>query len=378
MVMNRINEITELRHALHKTPELSGKERITAKKILNFLKLYKPDKIYKSIYGYALAAEYIGQENGPTLLFRCDMDAVPVEESSQIEYRSLKPNISHTCGHDGHIAMVSGLAICLKERPIKKGRVILFYQPSEENGEGAKGSVEGLKRLGIVPDYAFAIHNLPGYPKNSVIFGKYTFSAASMGLAIKLRGKTSHAAYPENGINPSPALSEIMQYIFNFDKSVFSDYVLATIVRIEMGNRTFGISPGDAEMFVTLRAFNNVDMEKFSSTIIAAISGISGKHRLELDYYFSDVFPASDCNSELTEMVAQISNIKGFNTIYLHEPNRWSEDFAHFTINFPSIIFGIGSGLDHPQLHTSSYDFPDDILETGVKIMDTVVDEMLR
>jgi len=251
-----MEELIKLRHELHRNPELSGQERATAKRIRFFLSRYQPHELYSNIAGEGMAVVYKGKEPGPTVLIRCDMDALPITEQSDLKYKSNTPGVSHTCGHDGHMAIISGLAVRFFENPIQKGKAILFYQPSEENGLGAKNSIEKLKELDLLPDFAIAIHNLPKYKKGSVILGRYTFTAASKGIIIKLTGRNSHAAFPEHGLNPAAAIAEIIQHLLTLPTSFkYNDFVLVTIIHVKIGEVAFGTSPGSAVVMATLRAF---------------------------------------------------------------------------------------------------------------------------
>lgn len=374
-----MDDIINLRHELHRNPEISANEKQTAKRIVQFLSNYKPDELYTDIAGSGLAAVYKGKDTGANLLFRCDMDALPIEEDNTKPYKSVIRGVSHLCGHDGHMAMVSGLAKGLNENPIGKGSVILFYQPEEENGKGAKESINGLKQLGLLTNFAFAIHNMPKYPFGSVILGKYTFSMASKGMIIKLLGKNSHAAYPENGINPSIAVAEII-LILNGVKYIkfFSEFILATIVHVRVGDVAFGTSPGYAEVMATLRAFDKDHMRKLSDYVVSSTKEIAEKHKLIVDIQFTDEFPAAECNPELTLSIEAIAKQQKKDVIFINEPNRWSEDFAHFTAALPSVIVGLGVGEDHPDLHTNTYDFPDEVIPYGVEMMEGIINQILR
>ncbi len=374
-----MKEIIQLRHDLHKHPELSGNEIRTAKQLLEFLSKYNPNKIITHIGGNGIAAVYKGREYGPTLLFRCDMDALPIQETSDLAYKSSTDGVAHLCGHDGHMAMISGLAKKLHDEPLMRGRVILFYQPEEENGKGAKSCVKELIKLGLTPDYAFAIHNMPKYPMGSVILSQYAFSAASKGMAIRLLGKNYHAAYPENGISPTLAIAEIIQSFSDAKEAQsFNDFVLLTIVHIRLGEAAFGTSPGQAEVMVTLRAFNNLDIKTLTEFAESTTKAIAEKYHLKIEIRFSDEFPATECSKELTEKVKEISISQNRKIVILNQPNRWSEDFAHFAANFPSVIFGLGAGENHPDLHTNTYDFPDEVLSIGVDFMDAIIREFQK
>lgn len=374
-----MEDLINLRHELHRNPEISGNEKLTAKRIVQFLSNYKPDELYTDIAGSGVAAVYNGKEVGSTLLFRCDMDALSIEEHNKKPYKSVNTGVAHLCGHDGHMAMVSGLAKKLHENPIGKGRVVLFYQPEEENGKGAKESINELKKLGLLPDFAFAIHNMPKYPFGNIILGKYTFSAASKGMIIKLTGQNSHAAFPENGINPSAAVAEIIQ-ILNGVKYIkfFREYILVTIIHVRVGDVAFGTSPGYAEVMVTLRAFDEAHMKKLSDYAVSSTKTIAAKHKLKVNIQFTDEYPAADCNPELSDIVEVIAKQQNKEVIFVNQPNRWSEDFAHFTSALPSVIFGLGVGENHPDIHTNSYDFPDEVIPYGVEMMEGIINQYLR
>jgi amidohydrolase len=374
-----MEELIRLRQELHRNPELSGKERATGKRIRFYLSRYRPNNLYTGIAGEGMAAVYNGSEDGPTLLFRCDLDALPIHETTKKTYSSATPGVSHACGHDGHMAIVSGLASFLDKKPLKRGRAILFYQPEEENGRGALKSIQRLKELNLYPDYAFAIHNMPKYPMGSVILAKDTFASASKGVVIKLIGKDSHAAFPEKGLNPALATSEIIRGLYDLSSSnIFSNFVLLTIIHVRVGEVAFGTSPGYAEIMVTLRAFADKDMEVLHKRVIEIARSIGVNHSLAVETATTDDFPSAVCSSELFKVVESISEQHERKTFILDQPNRWSEDFSHFTINGNAIIFGLGIGENEPELHSPDYDFPDSAIEHGVNILDSIITHFLR
>ncbi len=373
-----MDRIIKLRQELHQNPELSGDEKETSTRIAKFLSKYQPNEIHLGIEGNGIAAVYKGKEDGPTLLFRCDMDALPIQEISDKPYKSLTNGVAHLCGHDGHMAMVSGLAVKLHEKPIKKGRVVLFYQPEEENGKGAAKSISELLRLNLKPNFAFAIHNIPKHPLGSVILGRYTFSAASKGVTIKLKGRNAHAAYPESGISPALAIAEIIQSFSKVKELVsFKGFILLTIVHSRLGEPAFGTSPGEGVVLSTLRAFDNGDMEKLTQFVESTSKEIANRFNLNIEISYAEEFPATECNKEFTGIVENCAKDLRLQVVKLDQPNRWSEDFAHFTSQFPSVIFGIGAGSEHPDLHTNSYDFPDEIIPTGVRLMESICKKIL-
>ncbi len=374
-----MDELIRLRHELHRNPELSGQERATGKRIRFYLNKYRPDELLTGIAGEGMAAIYNGVDSGPTIMLRCDMDALPITEAVNRQHMSSVPGVCHACGHDGHMVMVSGVAAKIKENPIKRGRVILFYQPSEENGLGARQSIERLKELNLFPDYAFAFHNMPKFPLGSIVLGKNTFSAASKGLVIRLVGMSSHAAHPEKGNNPALAIAKITQELCSLtSKHTFNQFVLLTVIHIRLGEVAFGTSPGEGQIMVTLRSFDDRDMEKLSEMAINVAREIGVSHGLAVETSITDDYPAALADKSLTNLVSEVALAHGYDIVELDEPNRWAEDFANFTQQCPAILMGLGVGLDVPDLHSPDYDFPDEALEIGVNFLDSIITKLLR
>ena len=374
-----MEELIRLRHELHRNPELSGKERATGKRLRFYLNQYKPDELVTGIAGRGMAAIYNGGEPGPTILIRCDLDAVPIQETSGKPHASVANGVSHACGHDGHMVMVSGLASLLKQNPLKRGRAILFFQPEEENGKGAKKSIERLKELNLFPDFAFALHNMPKYPLGSIVLANHTFAAASKGMIIKFFGKNSHAAYPEKGINPALAIAEITQKLCLLAKEgKFNDFVLLTVIHIRVGDVAFGTSPGYGELMLTLRSFNNDDMDTLAAKTVETAEIIGKKHELSVETKITDDYPAAVNHPELKLLVHDLATSQHREVIRLDEPNRWSDDFSNFALEVPAIIFGLGVGEDMPDLHSPDYDFPDEAIEHGMQLFDTIISYYLR
>ena len=149
-------------------------------------------------------------------------------------------------------------------------------------------------------------------------------------------------------------------------------YVLVTIIHINAGDVAFGTSAGSAVIMATLRAFDDDDMAILSENAVRQSAQIAKKHGLGVSISFADDYPASVCDSELTHLLEDVGKSQHREVIYLEQPNRWSEDFAHFSACCPSIIYGLGSGEDQPDIHSPEYDFPDEIIPDGVEIMETL------
>ena len=357
-----IKEIIEFRKVLHRNPELSGKEKNTSLRIIHFIKQYNPDKIIENIGGHGVIAVFKGETSGKKIMFRADIDALPIHEESILEYRSINKNSAHLCGHDGHTAiLVNLIRLFSKNRP-SKGDVIFLFQPSEENGEGAKKVLEDIHFE--TPDFIFAIHNLPGFTENHFILKQGTFASASKGMIIKLSGKTSHAAEPEKGISPALAMAELVTFFTDLNSmdNLFSDFVLTTVVHARLGEIAFGITPGYAEVMITIRSFSDSDMKELIKYSELKVTGISQKYKIQSEISFVDEFPATVNNPECISQLISLCNENNFQYKILENPFKWSEDFGQFTSVIPGAMIGIGSGDNHPNLHNPLYDFPDSII----------------
>ncbi|MEY8840841.1 amidohydrolase, partial [Cribrihabitans sp. XS_ASV171] len=206
-----IAELTAWRRDLHRHPELSGQEAETAKRVLAALEGTAPDRMLASLGGHGVAAIYEGDSNGPSLMFRCELDGLPIEElNPDLPHRSEVDGNGHLCGHDGHMAILAATARWLGRNRPARGRVILLFQPAEEDGAGAARVIADPKFAEIIPDYAFALHNFPGVPLGHAVLAEGVMNCASRGMKLSLTGRTAHASQPETGLSPAPALAELI------------------------------------------------------------------------------------------------------------------------------------------------------------------------
>lgn len=193
----------EVWRKLHDTPELSGQETKTKEILKEYLTNYTSLSVVETPdYLYTVYEEKDCDQSQLTICLRADMDAIPDGEGG----------VFHGCGHDGHSATLFLAALCL-ERLRQKGkkigkRVILLWQQAEETGEGAMRACPVLLKESVSEIYG--CHNIPGYPLGEVLLRRQVFACASKGLVLNLHGKQSHAAYPEQGINPGYLIAEIV------------------------------------------------------------------------------------------------------------------------------------------------------------------------
>ncbi len=375
-----LEKITALRKVLHQHPELSGEEIETAHRIKNFLSHNPPSELIEGIGGHGLAAIYSFGEEGPVILIRCELDALPIQESNLFEYRSGINGVSHKCGHDGHMAIVAGLSYWIKEQTYKKGKIILLFQPAEETGKGAKAVIEDDKFKEFKPDYVFALHNIPGESLNTIIRVQNNFSSSVQSLGILLKGKESHASEPENGVNPALAIAELVNQfnLLNILEPEKSNFTLLTPVHIKMGQIAYGVSAGSGELHYTLRTRDEAHMERLKSAIKELLTKICSQYNLGLETGWFDYFPTSTNDPFCNELIGKAAEI---NNLRIHEkpyPYKFGEDFGWFSKYYKSAMFGIGSGENSPALHNPDYDFPEEIIPTGMAMFTSVIDQILK
>ncbi len=368
-----LEKLISLRRKLHQHAEVSGKEVQTNQILNEFLKKLSPDLLITKIGGFGLAAVFKGHEKGKRLLFRADIDALPIHELNTFDHKSMKEGVSHKCGHDGHSAVLAGLAMRLAEQRPKYGEVVLLFQPAEEVGEGAKRVINDPLFEQIKPDMAFAWHNLPAFPLGSVVVRKGVFAAASVGLTIRLTGKTAHASQPETGISPALALADLINAYEQLSaalkkESVFS---LITITHVRLGEPAFGIAPGEAECLTTLRSTDDEQLNTMRENCISIAVQLAAKHELKIDHSWNEPFTSTINDDELTHCIVEAAQGNSFQLIELHDAFRWSEDFGQFGAIAPIVLFGMGSGVDCPALHNPDYDFPDDLIGHAVAMLES-------
>lgn len=373
-------DIVQLRHTLHSLPDLSNHESGTAEIISAFLKQTNPSSIIENIGGHGIAAIYEFPKPGKTVCIRCELDALPIEEEALMPYHSSKEGISHKCGHDGHMAIVSALGDWVGRADLEHGKVVLLFQPAEENGQGAKRIIkdEKFNRIGI--DYIFALHNIPQEKLHSIIIMDKSFSAEVISFVIKLKGNTSHAAEPEKGINPALCISQLLTSLETLQVAdpYKEEYAVLTPVHIELGNKSYGISPGEGEIHYTIRTWNKNHMDILKTKIKQIIHQTCDAHKTKYLLEWLEHFPASINNQENNALIRSAAGANQYKIFDRPFPLKFGEDFGTYAKHYKAGMFGIGAGLQTPPLHHVSYDFPDDIITTGVNMFKSIIEEILR
>lgn len=379
MEQTEFEYFVKIRKHLHQHPEVSGDESETAAYIVEQLKSYTPTKIFENVGGTGVLAIFEGKKTGKTVLFRAELDALPIQESNTFSHKSKHENVSHKCGHDGHATTLLALAAKLSAAPIQQGKVLLLFQPAEETGEGARAVLADSSMEAFEPDMVFAFHNLPNYPLNRIVLREASFSAAVKSLIIHLDGKTSHAAEPEHGVNPALALADILQKCSELSNNApeHTDFAVITPVHIELGTIAYGISAGAGSLRLTIRTWSEQAMDTLCKELMQFLESVTQSYGLGLRTEWTQEFAANQNAPEAIALIRSTAESQGLDVEMRQYPFKWGEDFGLFTQRFRGAMFGIGSGEACPALHNPDYDFPDAIIPVGSALFYGILQSVL-
>ncbi len=372
MLQPNLKTLVDLRKSFHKYPELSGKEKSTSEKLKNLLKnlnLFHFNKVGK----HAFLATVSGKQKGLHIVFRAELDALPITENNQFEYKSLQPKVSHKCGHDGHMTILVGLAQWLKQNPIEKGKVSLLFQSAEETGMGAADVLKNWPK-NIKPDLFFALHNLPNQTFGSIHCKSGTFSSASKGVIINFTGKESHAAEPQNGKNPISAIGKISEFAAKYRN--LKGKGLITVIHTKVGSKAFGTSPGKGVLMLTLRTQTNEKLSTIENALKAFTEKVCNEEGIEFSFSDTEHFFHTYNSSKAVKMLQTVCNEQGLQYQKMELPFAWSEDFGRFTHKYSGALFAVGAGNQEP-LHSPSYDFNDDLIPIGIQVFASLIKKYL-
>ena len=375
-----LDRLTALRRWLHRHPELSGEEDGTAAAITAFLADTAPDDVMTGLGGHGAAVVYRGAEPGPTLLLRAELDALPITEVTEVPHRSVHEGVGHHCGHDGHMAILAGVGVLLGRHRPTRGRVVLLFQPAEENAVGAAAVLADPAFEQVRPDLALALHNLSSLPFGQVVLDEGVVNCASRGLRVILEGEPTHASAPEGGISPASALANLLTALPALARGdgIDADYRLVTVTHAVLGEQAFGVAPGHGEIWATLRTMTDAGMDTLRADVERLAVGAADEHGLRVTFEESDVFHHCENHPEAVALLRGALDREGVShTTGVLE--RGSEDFGLFRTVAPSAMFFIGSQRTpaSPALHHPDFDFPDELIGTGTRVFARVVRDLL-
>jgi len=363
-----LDEIIELRHDLHQYPELAFQEHRTAKKVAALLGDWGYE-VTTGIAGTGVVATLRRGDGNRSIGIRADMDALPIEEATGLDYASSTPGVMHACGHDGHTSILLAAARYLAESGSFSGTLRLIFQPAEEIGAGARKMLsEGLfDRFPV--DAVFGLHNWPGVPVGQFGFVAGPAMASVDKAVIRIVGKGGHGAEPHRSVDPVLASASFITAL----QSVVSrnidpqEMAVATVGSIHAGSAS-NVIPESVEMKLTMRAYNEEVRARLQERIVALARAQAESFGAMADVDYRLGFPALFNHAEETDFARDVA-LQAFGPSVVEanfRPRTASEDFAFLLQAKPGSYLFVGNG-DSAPLHSARYDFNDAIIAPAAR-----------
>ncbi len=338
-------ELVDLRREIHRDPELGLDNPRTQKRVLDALEGL-PLEVTTGDQLSSVTAVLRGGKPGPTVLLRGDMDGLPVEELTGLDYASTTGKM-HACGHDLHTAGLVGAAKLLSAHQEElPGNVIFMFQPGEEGYGGAQIMInEGvLDAAGDRPIAAYAIHVAPG-PRGVLATRHGCAAAGSNQLYATIKGRGGHGSSPHLAIDPVPAAAEIILSIQAFiaRKMDAFDPVVCSVTQVSTGTNPVNVIPEEVKLGATIRTLTPQSLEKVRTGLDRVVTHTAAAYECEADVEFKILYPATINDDNTTDMaVADLRSVLGDNRVHMvPSPMMGSEDFAFVLDEVPGTFLGM-------------------------------------
>ncbi|AJG77962.1 hypothetical protein bcere0016_34690 [Bacillus cereus 95/8201] len=348
-----LEQLTEtlisIRRNLHEHPELSYEEFETTKAIKNWLE-EKNITIIHSNLETGVIAEISGNSNGPLIAIRADIDALPIQEETNLPYASKIHGRMHACGHDFHTAAIIGAAYLLKEKESSlSGTVRFIFQPAEESSNGACKVIEAGHLRGV--QAIFGMHNKPDLPVGTIGIKDGPLMAGVDRFEIEIHGVGTHAAVPDAGVDPIVASSQIVMALQTIvSRNISSSHnAVVSVTNIHSGN-TWNVIPEKATLEGTVRTFQNETREKIPALMKRIIQGVSDALGVKTEFRFYAGPPAVHNDTSLTNLSTQVAETMNLN-IVSPTPSMAGEDFSFYQQEIPGSFVFMGTSGTHEWHH---------------------------
>jgi len=374
--------IADRRH-LHENPELGFQEFKTAEFVRQRLEALGVEDIQTGIAVTGVTGLIRGTADGPgrNVLVRADMDALPIHEENEVDYKSQTDGVMHACGHDAHTSILLGLARVLTDRKDQfSGTVKVLFQPAEELPPGgAKAMVEA----GVLNDppieAVFGLHMSQGDPVGTISVGSGPVMAAADAFKIVIQGRGGHAAYPSENIDPVVIGAQIvvaLQSLVSRETDPMESAVLSTC--IFNGGDAFNVIPDTVELAGTVRTFKPDVRDHMEKRIAEVASGIATAMQASAEVTYTRGYPATVNDEAMTDLAREAAiEVVGEENVIELAPKMGAEDFSYFLEQKPGSYFFVGSNNEDRGLvwghHHPKFDIDEESLGAGLATMATSV-----
>ncbi|WBU53521.1 M20 aminoacylase family protein [Paracoccus sp. SCSIO 75233] len=361
-------EITAWRHDFHAHPELDYDVHRTAGRVVELLKEFGVDEITEGVGKTGVVAVIRGRKTGSgrVIGLRADMDALPIEERTGVDYASKTPGKMHACGHDGHTSMLLGAAKYLAETRNFDGTAVLIFQPAEEGGGGGRAMIEdGLADRWNIQEF-YGMHNMPGIPVGQFAIREGSIMAAADEFQIIVTGKGGHAAKPNDCIDSLLVASQIivaMQSIVARNVDPLKSGVVSCCV-VETDSTAHNVIPQVVKIRGTARSLDPAvrNMQAEAIQRIAENTAAAFGARAEVDYRFG--YPVTVNNADATQHAIEVAQRVAGKVDTDCPPMMAGEDFSYMLNTRPGAYIFLGNG-DTAMLHHPEFNFSDEAIPFG-------------
>ena len=362
--------ISALRRDIHREPELGFDTEKTAQKVLDALDGL-PLEIQTGVARNGIVAALVGENEGPTVGLRADMDALPITEETDLPFSSEVDGKMHACGHDGHTSMLVGAAHTLSGmRDRLNGTVKFFFQPAEEGGGGGRVMVEEGAADGL--DSIFALHLWPGLPFGTVATKAGPIMAAADAFEMEVRGTGGHGAMPHLSADAVVIAAHVVTALQTVVSREVDPVEPAVLTVGEIGAGTaFNVIPEKARLGGTVRTLNEGLRKKMPGRIEAIAQGVARGMRADahLDYTFSYPVTRNDAGAAGRALKTAGDLLGEESVLELANPSMGAEDFSYFLEKVPGAFVWLGVGEDVSGLHTPQFAFDEKVLPRGSALL---------
>jgi amidohydrolase len=370
-IVNRVAdlhaEITAWRHDIHAHPELRYDVHRTAALVVEKLKSFGCDEVVPGIGQTGVVGVIRGRKEGKVIGLRADMDALPLEEETNLPYKSTVPGKMHACGHDGHTAMLLGAAKYLAETRNFAGTAVVIFQPAEEGGAGALAMI----RDGLISRFAiqevYGMHNYPGLPLGQFGIRTGAMMASADHITIDIEGKGGHAARPHLSIDTILVGAQIINQL----QSIVArnvDPLEAAVVSVCMfqAGHTDNVIPQHAKLRGTARALTDHVRTTLQKRVPEIVEGTAELYGAKAEITYTNGYPVLVNHDRNTDFAASVAReIAGSNKVATNfPPVMGAEDFAFMLEERPGAFIFVGNG-DSAGLHHPAYNFNDETIPVG-------------
>ncbi len=364
-----MNNLIKYRQELHQIPEIGHKEIKTTAYLLEVLTKLDSFEIDQPLQT-GLVAFKKGTVGNKCIAFRADIDALPMDEKTNVSYSSKHKGYMHACGHDIHMATLLGLAEELENNPCEED-VLLIFQPAEEGPGGAMPMIKAGILDKYMPDEIYALHVSPEYPVGTIATKSGTLFVSNSELFVDLYGKSSHGALPHEGNDMIVAGMNLVNQLHTIISRNInpSNCAVVTVGKFNAGTR-LNIVTDHARLEGTIRVKDTKDMPIIKKRITNIVEGVAKSFEADFELDFGASYSAVVNDDEkLKKFYEETSKIEGLKTVEC-EHTMASEDFGFFLERVPGVMFWLGAsqgkegiGLHHPEF------LPDEkAIDYGVKI----------